>query len=373
MPGVVDESKKPYGTKFKQQSLRAIRPTYTPKLVGGIMVLTGALFVILGMVAKGSSAAVKEASVEYSGMSDCQIQDSGPASTCTVTVKAADSMEAPVLVYYELTKVYQNHRRYVKSYDKKQMIGDTSWTGAKQKSCEPLTHAGDKILHPCGLIANSLFNDKILIASDHSMKYDGIAWTADDEKYFQPAGFKFKEENAIGAACSADGGECSDKMCEMAGYPSGCGGWSCPEGEEDYYGCEKGTSYVYFYPNEDTYQYLYKTYPEVVSPIMGVHTERFQVWMRNQALPTFRKLYGFINSPIAAGDEVSFTVEANFDSAVFGGTKSIVLSTDGSFGGKNGFLGTCFLAVGVLCALAGMAIAGKGASAKPLGDLSLLK
>jgi len=336
------------------------------------MVLTGVLFVILGMVAKGSSAAVKEVSLEYSSVGDCAIRNDGPASTCTVTLTAEDSMEGPISVFYELSKVYTNHRRYVKSYDKKQMLGDTSWTGAKMKACEPLTHAGDKILHPCGLMANSLFNDKILIASDHPMQYDGTAWPSDEAKYNMPAGFKFKEDNAIGAACDT-AGECTAEMCQMAGFPEGCGGWTCPEGEEDYYGCEAGKSYVYIYPNEDQYQYLYKTYPEVVSPIMGVHTDRFQVWMRNQATSNFRKLYGFINTGLAAGDEVSFTVEANFDTDVFGGTKSIVLSTETGFGGKNSFLGTCFLAVGVIIALLGLAIVAKGATAKPLGDLSLLK
>jgi|TARA_B110000971_G_C19688775_1_gene354473 hypothetical protein len=37
-------------------------------------------------------------------------------------------MKAPVHLYYQLDNFYQNHRRYVKSRDDKQMRGVDDWT-----------------------------------------------------------------------------------------------------------------------------------------------------------------------------------------------------------------------------------------------------
>jgi len=56
------------------------------------------------------------------------------------------------------------------------------------------------------------------------------------------------------------------------------------------------------YPDDDDYQYLYETFPEVVSPMQGVDSDRFQVWMRVAALPKFRKLYATITDDISKGD-----------------------------------------------------------------------
>ena len=100
-------------------------------------------------------------------------------------------MEAPVFMYYRLHNFYQNHRKYVKSFDAKQLKGSffsifivsivSSLIGARlqadqlSNSCdkyrtvgqskENITYTdGIKALdeaqfYPCGLIANSIFTD----------------------------------------------------------------------------------------------------------------------------------------------------------------------------------------------------------------------
>lgn len=277
-------------------------------------------------------------------------------------------MDAPIFVYYELTNFYQNHRRYVKSYSKEQLLGCTS---AKQSGCsgydkdyvetdcEPISKNGTRTLSPCGLIANSLFNDVLLLTSGQDVVYSGTAWNTDANKYAQPGGFKAAEDdgNGYGAACmgGATSGAvgCDDSTCTNAlgaGH-SGCKAYMCPSdaNEAAYFNCDPGTYHTFYYPDEDDTQYVYETFPEVVSPLHGVLTDRFMVWMRTAALPSFRKLYAKITEDVKKGDVLTFDVVANFNVGNFKGSKTLVLTTVTWFGGKNDFLGNGFMAVGLVC------------------------
>lgn len=45
--------------------------------------------------------------------------------------------------------------------------------------CDPLVYNGSLVLHPCGLIANTLFNDIFTVTSGQDMDETGIAWKSD--------------------------------------------------------------------------------------------------------------------------------------------------------------------------------------------------
>lgn len=77
---------------------------------------------------------------------------------CTVDVRIQASMTAPAYVFYELTGFYQNHRGYVKSRSDTQIAGTVFVEQSKLDECDPLITRADRILHPCGLVANSFFN-----------------------------------------------------------------------------------------------------------------------------------------------------------------------------------------------------------------------
>jgi hypothetical protein len=67
--------------------------------------------------------------------------------------------------------------------------------------------------------------------------------------------------------------------CAEAGLPSGC---------KYYFDQSSNTGYRFYYPSDGSYQYLYETYPQQISPIDGVTDEHFKVWMRNAGLsPSF--------------------------------------------------------------------------------------
>lgn len=78
---------------------------------------------------------------------------------CLIQFNLPVNLKPPVFMYYRLTNFYQNHRRYVKSFDANQLKGEAvSAATLKAGSCKPMDVVGDKIIYPCGLIANSLFN-----------------------------------------------------------------------------------------------------------------------------------------------------------------------------------------------------------------------
>lgn len=291
-------------------------------------------------------ANVVELSVEYDAWNvvdpPCGIGNNYNANrSCELRLTTEKEMAAPVLVYYQLSNFHQNYRKYYQSLDPYQLAGSVGVQDAvSRENCFPLNQLGNTTLNPCGLIANTMFNDVIRLVGGRDsagvelkMSEEGIAWQSDLEyMYDQPEGFKYEE-------CP---GECNADCC--AGED-----WTCQEPWTD----ENGNCYRYFYPDDNTTQYLYETYPEIISPIEGVRNEHFIVWMKVAATSNFRKLYGWINQTIPAGTELVFNVRANFAVQRYQGTKTLVVSTTSVFGGRNPYLPAVFWGSGVFCLAAG--------------------
>jgi hypothetical protein len=112
-------------------------------------------------------------------------------TVCSLFFEIPEPLGAPVFLYYRLTNFYQNHRRYVQSLDINQLKGQaldnhTIDTG----TCDPLRldPVTKKAYYPCGLIANSLFNDSISTPTlinngTYEMTDKGIAWDSDKQLF----------------------------------------------------------------------------------------------------------------------------------------------------------------------------------------------
>lgn len=105
---------------------------------------------------------------------------------CKLEFQLDRDFKGKVFLYYGLTNYYQNHRRYVKSRDDNQLLGDFSSTSS---DCVPFDDYNGKPIVPCGAIANSLFNDTLELESlSHGIvpvNNTGIAWPSDKQIKFR--------------------------------------------------------------------------------------------------------------------------------------------------------------------------------------------
>lgn len=369
MSGSAAKVNRPKGDNFRQQKMASWQPIMTPFHVVMAFVAVGIIFIPIGKTLMNMSDDIYESKINYDpdlvNNQDCSISEQNEAKNCIINFQFDKDVKGPVYVYYELTNFYQNHRKYVTSQSPSQLQGTQEDENAIKTSCDTMAYAGTgeegKLLNPCGLIANSFFTDIITLTSSTpeglNVSSDNIAWESDKDKFIQVDGFESCESSKPINLCECDDGSKIHADCirhtEMVNGVN--------------------TSYIFYYPDADTYQYLYETYPKQISPIKGVTDQHFMVWMRTASMPTFRKLYGKIDSDFKAGDKLTFNVEANFEVNSFDGTKALVISTNNAFGGKNPYLGFTYIIVGCLSLLLGLLFFTKSLlSPRPLGNIEYL-
>ena len=225
----------------------------------------GVAFVPIGIGMYWFSQQVHEFEYNYTDCSDLKgIQCSQAINgtpildrncVCEKEFTLDEDWDGDVFLYYGLENFYQNHRRYVKSRDDNQLLGDLD--SAPSTNCNPFLtdDTSNKTFVPCGAIANSLFSDVITLQykDPSTQKWNpvpmirtGIAWPSDKQ-------YKFKNP-------ALKGGQTLKDIFEKFAKPQD---WKKNLWELDT-------------ENPDN---------------NGLQNEDLIVWMRTAALPNFRKLY----------------------------------------------------------------------------------
>lgn len=356
------KSRRPPNTAFRQQRLKAWQPILTPKTVLPLFFTIGIIFAPIGGLLLYASAEVREVKLEYTNCGrDAPLYNGGdgfedmPPSAVSMTFKSnnatsaqwarepnvevdlapyggrvntslchlrfttPEDMSPPVLFYYHLTNFYQNHRRYVDSFDADQLKGNARSYGALDGSdCDPL--AGNSSLqlpyYPCGLIANSLFNDSFSSPVEQNPR-----GSDNDEPRV------YLMENNTDIAWSSDAelyGDGTDYTPDQVVPPP---------------------NWIERYPDG---------YTDDTPPPNLRQWQAFQVWMRTAGLPTFSKLYQRNDTRAMESGTYEIIVQDRFNVTAYDGTKSVLISTRTVMGGRNPFLGIAYVVVGGICIVLGV-------------------
>ncbi|XP_072471472.1 cell cycle control protein 50C-like isoform X1 [Notamacropus eugenii] len=314
-------SRMPDNTAFRQQRLPAWSPYLTAWAVLPGFFTTGAFFLSMGILLILSAKSVKEIEITYTDIcSDCSKLRENASNfykecTCSVPFFIPEKMPGDVYMYYKLHGFYQNHHRYIHSRNNRQLLGEDI---TNVENCAPFQRASNEIpIAPCGAIANSMFNDTILLSYyPNSTTRINVPLLSSEITWWTDKHVKFQNP-------------------ESRNLSSAFAGTAKP-----------------LYWTKPVYQ-LDQENPEN----NGFLNNDFIVWMRVAALPTFKNLYrrihriGHFADGLPAGD-YSFDISYNFPVTIFKGKKGVVLSTVTWSGGKSFFLGGAYTVTGAMTWLA---------------------
>uniref|UniRef100_A0A8C4LXQ2 Cell cycle control protein n=1 Tax=Equus asinus TaxID=9793 RepID=A0A8C4LXQ2_EQUAS len=301
----------PENTAVKQQQLPACRLQLSATGILSGFFATGVFCLGMGVIlilSAKSSTEIEVFSFPYSLLTVCFFP-----------------IQGNVYMYYKLYGFYQNLHGYLLSRSNSQLLESLpralliplSSCIQDVETCAPFSKSHDGTpIAPCGAIANSLFNDTIILSyklnsSVHiqvPMLRSGITWWTD--KYVK---FRNPSSSNLSSAFAGEiraSGQCSHLFMELWFYVWG-----------------------------------------------GFLNDDFIVWMRTAAFPTFKKLYRRLSRTqhfiegLPAGN-YSFNVSYNFPVTRFQGEKSVVLSTLTWSGGHSLFLGLAYTVTGAMTWLA---------------------
>ena len=274
-------------SKFRQQKFPGWRPLPTISCITIIFISAGVFFIIFGIFILIFTGQVKEFKFRY----DLYCAEKRRLNEkCDFPLSIPETMKKPIMIYYQINDLRQNHRFYMENKSDKQLKGEEVSKEDLEKSndCEGALYnkdfslnaqryPEDEVAFPCGLIAKSFFRDNFTL------------W-------------------------------------QMSGKEI----------------------------NVTTEEITYKKDRDDLSNVgmkdnqwLDVTDEHFIIWKRIAPFESPRKLWGKIEGDdINSGSTVTVTID---DNSYFSYEKYIILSTRNVFGGKSSFLGILYIVFGAVC------------------------
>ena len=274
-------------SKFRQQKFPGWRPLPTISCITIIFISAGVFFIIFGIFILIFTGQVKEFKFRY----DLYCAEKKRLNEkCDFPLSIPETMKKPIMIYYQINDLRQNHRFYMENKSDKQLKGEEVSKEDLEKSndCEGALYnkdfslnaqryPEDEVAFPCGLIAKSFFRDNFTL------------W-------------------------------------QMSGKEI----------------------------NVTTEEITYKKDRDDLSNVgmkdnqwLDVTDEHFIIWKRIAPFESPRKLWGKIEGDdINSGSTVTVTID---DNSYFNFEKYIILSTRNVFGGKSSFLGILYIVFGAVC------------------------
>lgn len=297
--------------RLQQQELTSYICTFSPRSVIFLYFLIAIVFIPLGAALAAGSSRVHSTplclySKENTDANDDTSCQAVEGRSNTFRFKIDQDIPSPSYLYYHFTKYYQNARQYAKSRSDVMNRGVVPSAPIEVSACSPWLYrkgeeAGEtfdplKFYYPCGLTTRSFFNDTFKLCRGElggcvTLSPKGIALKTDSEVKFRPGGGKpFQDQSFSGIPHSSE------------------------------------------------------------TPHELLKDERFIVWMRLSAFPTFNKLYAIIEEDLRAGTYF-MDIEDNYDISTLDSDKGFFISTATWFGSPNSFLAAAYLFVGIISLL----------------------
>lgn len=217
-----------------------------------------------------------------------------PGSSCDVMINVDEKMKGRIELRYELTKFYQNNRRYAISRVDTQLAGEyVNFDGMSiadpYRSHDDSSDPSDWIL-PCGLVALTAFNDSFTWNSDPVLfKETGIAFKAELDDLFRPLN---EEYGSVGDQWLANS-----------------------------------------------------------SVFSGAQDEHFITWMRTSFLPTVTKTYAICDGCTIEAGQYGVQIDDRYPTEGFGGEKWLILTVVTPLGTRSIYLGLLYLVSGGIIAV----------------------